>query len=1063
MALFQQSVLKKHIETLNNAVISQKWEKFQAHFLNPTIQQNIRKSKEEQYQEGFLRDLFVNIFGYILNPTEHFNLTTELKNITNSKKVDGAIVIDGKAIGVIELKGTDTTDLAKIEAQAFGYKTNQPGCNYVITSNFEKLRFYIDNTTQYQEFNLFTLTKDEFTVLYCCLDWESISNNLPTNLLNQSVSKENAITKQLYNDYSAFKRGLYNNLVELNPQHDKLLLFKKTQKLLDRFLFIFFAEDRLLLPTNLIRRINKEWENLQKMRIPVSLYDRYVMYFHDLNEGAKVTLPAFGKKTGEAIEETHEIFAYNGGLFKNDEFLDNLKINDQLLYEHTHKMSDYDFQSEVDVNILGHIFENSLNEIDEIKSEIEGNVVDKTKTKRKKDGVFYTPKYITKYIVDNTVGKLCTEKKEELQLIEEEYHTEKNLQTKTKKALLDKLSNYRAWLLQLTICDPACGSGAFLNQALEFLIEEHTYIDELQAKLMGDSLVLSDVENSILENNLYGVDLNDESIEIAKLSLWLRTAQKGRKLNSLNNNIKCGNSLIDDPEVAGDKAFSWEKEFPEVFAPSSGSGGGFDVIIGNPPYVRQELLGQKQKDFFSVKYKNVYNGIADLYVYFYDLSISIIKEKGLLGFITPNKWMERKYGFELRSYLINLDILQIVNFGELRIFEDASTEPEITILKNSSSDITNIQYKMIKSLDEAKQTPYLLMDYDKLKLDSSIWRFNDDKSFNILEKFKTSNITLNEYTKRGVFRGVLTGLNEAFIINEESRNEIVNADVNASEIVKKMVEGDDFSRWSLNHSGRYMLATQYDLDIPKLYPSIHQFLMRFEEKLIKRQDKGATHWNLRSCDYYDELLKPKLIYYHTASIHNFYFDTEGYYISANCYFIANADRYLQCVLNSKLFHYVKKFLFPAFGDSENGGRVRLDANKMSALPVKEVATELKEVFQGLAEEISILSREFDDIKLKFRKYFTPQYKIDKLSGKLSNWHLLDFKDFIKELNKAIKISGEASLSKKDEFEWMELFEDNKKKALALKAEIDKTDKEIDQMVYALYGLTEEEIKIVEGV
>ena len=213
--------------------------------------------------------------------------------------------------------------------------------------------------------------------------------------------------------------------MELNPQHDKLLLFKKTQKLLDRFLFIFFAEDRLLLPTNLIRRINKEWENLQKMRIPVSLYDRYVTYFYDLNEGAKVTLPAFGKKTGEAIEETHEIFAYNGGLFKNDEFLDNLKINDQLLYEHTHKLSDYDFQSEVDVNILGHIFENSLNEIDEIKSEIEGNAVDKTKTKRKKDGVFYTPKYITKYIVDNTVGKLCTEKKEELQLIEEEYHTEK--------------------------------------------------------------------------------------------------------------------------------------------------------------------------------------------------------------------------------------------------------------------------------------------------------------------------------------------------------------------------------------------------------------------------------------------------------------------------------------------------------------------------------------------------------------------------------------------------------------------------------------------------------------
>ena len=119
-------------------------------------------------------------------------------------------------------------------------------------------------------------------------------------------------------------------------------------------------------------------------------------------------------------------------------------------------------------------------------------------------------------------------------------------------------------MLQITICDPA-EVELFLNQALEFLIAEHQYIDELQAKLFGDAMVLSEVENAILENNIYGVDINEESVEIAKLSLWLRTAQKGRKLTSLNNNIKCGNSLIDDPSVAGNKAFHWQSEFPEVF------------------------------------------------------------------------------------------------------------------------------------------------------------------------------------------------------------------------------------------------------------------------------------------------------------------------------------------------------------------------------------------------------------------------------------------------------------------------------------------------------------------
>jgi hypothetical protein len=127
------------------------------------------------------------------------------------------------------------------------------------------------------------------------------------------------------------------------------------------------------------------------------------------------------------------------------------------------------------------------------------------------------------------------------------------------------LDTYRAWLLQLTICDPACGSEAFLNQTLDFLIKEHTYIDELKTKVLGGGLQFSDIENTILENNIFGVDLNEESVEIAKLSLWLRTAQPRRKLNDLSTNIKCGNSLIDSKAVAGDKAFHWETQFPRVF------------------------------------------------------------------------------------------------------------------------------------------------------------------------------------------------------------------------------------------------------------------------------------------------------------------------------------------------------------------------------------------------------------------------------------------------------------------------------------------------------------------
>ncbi|MDZ7807572.1 MAG: DNA methyltransferase [Gracilimonas sp.] len=147
-------------------------------------------------------------------------------------------------------------------------------------------------------------------------------------------------------------------------------------------------------------------------------------------------------------------------------------------------------------------------------------------------------------------GSSARKKKAELDIVDERFIRIRGRDPRRDQLIL---KTYREWLLSLTICDPACGSGAFLNQALEFLIAEHKYIDELQAKYHGESLVLSDIENQILEHNLFGVDINEESVEIAKLSLWLRTAQKGRKLTSLNHNIKCGNSLIDDPEVAGDQ------------------------------------------------------------------------------------------------------------------------------------------------------------------------------------------------------------------------------------------------------------------------------------------------------------------------------------------------------------------------------------------------------------------------------------------------------------------------------------------------------------------------------
>ncbi len=701
--------------------------KYTKYFHNTTIQENIKNSKEEQYQAKFLDELLVNVLDYTLNPKPDFNITTEFKNQKGAGKADGAILKETKAIGVIELKGTNTKDLESIRKQAFDYKANQKGCVYVVTSNFEKLRFYINDATEFLEFNLFQLAPEEFALMYLCLQKENILNNLPLTIKEASLVEEENITKQFYNDYSLFKRELFRDLVKRNAKrikidavtsitteklndlslegtkaklsemsleaddikplekNVKLSLFKKSQKLIDRFLFIFFAEDRDLLPPNSTIQILDKWKADIDFGDERPLYNLFKQYFHFLDEGRKGT-------TSRA-----EIYAYNGGLFKPDSILDNLEIDDELLYKHTYKLAKYDFSSQVDVNILGHIFENSLNEIESINAEIEGGEFDKQKSKRKKDGVFYTPKYITKYIVENTVGKLCQEKKEALDFKEEAYfEVKKGTHQNTKKQLLEVLDNYREWLLQITICDPACGSGAFLNQALDFLIKEHRYIDELKAKVLGGGFILSDIETTILENNIYGVDINEESVEIAKLSLWLRTAQPRRKLNDLSHNIKCGNSLIDSKAVAGDKAFNWQQEFPQIFDKD-----GFDVVIGNPPYVDIKALDNVLVKQLFKDYKTAENRI-NLYSIFIEKGFDLIKDGGFLSYINPNSILVNSSYTKIRKLLID-HMTTIVKLPD-GVFKDAIVETIIFELRKNNNE------KFIKTVVYPKKESISFVD-----------------------------------------------------------------------------------------------------------------------------------------------------------------------------------------------------------------------------------------------------------------------------------------------------------------------------------------------------------------
>ncbi|MBR5825108.1 MAG: N-6 DNA methylase [Paludibacteraceae bacterium] len=994
MAFFQETILKKYKAMLLKEQTDEAWQKYQAYFLNLEIQDNIRRSKEEQFQEGFLRELFVKILGYTLNPSPNFNLITEQKNETDSKKADGAIKLNDKVIGIIELKDHKTTDLKKVEPQAFQYKSQNKEARYVIISNFEKLRLYIDNATEHREWNLFTITESEFEELYCCLAWTQVQKGIAIQMKEASVSVEKDVTKVLYRDYSLFKNELFEDILKNNStqgtetQEWQLLLYKKTQKLLDRLLFIFFAEDSGLLPPNSMVKILDQWQQLKELDEEVPLYNRIKKYFGYLDNG--------NAKMG--------IFAYNGDLFHMDDILDSLIISDNLLYKHTKKLSEYDFKSDVDVNILGHIFEHSLSEIEEVTQRIMGLEPNASKSKRKKDGVFYTPSYITKYIVENTVGKLCTEKKQELDIKEEEYFADRKRQKQTKIQLLNQLKTYREWLLQITILDPACGSGAFLNAALSFLMDEHHLIDEMEAKITGASIIFPDIENSILENNLFGVDINEESVEIAQLALWLRTAKPQRKLNSLNKNIKCGNSLINDPDIAGDKAFDWEKEFPQVFEK-----GGFDVVVGNPPYVNMvNITSKSERSYYQNKYKTVKNK-CDLYSIFVERSQQLLRTDGLLGFIFPNSWMGTDSFSKLREFLVNdVSVYQLVELPP-NVFEDAIVTTVLCFYHNTKPNKFNAIdiYSYINN-DFYKKN-FVLKYQDIYKSHNNTFSFEKTISIENVETLKLGDIV-------SFSLGIKTSDDNRFVFQTA-----------IDDTCHKFLRGRNIQRWS--------------------YPINNEWLW-YQPALICEKPGG------RPRVLSNFIVEKKIVIQDIAKEINATIDTERYLCNDTLNIIYDvSDKYLiefiLCLLNSNFINIWFKKTFPA--------GLHIKVNQLEQIPIPIISREKQLIFIDLACKMLTLTKTSQEKRNRFLHRLEDNFQGVKITGALSTFDQMEFADFLKELKKQ-----KITLKLIEQDEWEEYFNSYRSACLELTKQISETDKEIDFRVYKLYGLTFDEVLIVDA-
>ncbi|MBR5640640.1 MAG: N-6 DNA methylase [Firmicutes bacterium] len=684
---------------------------------------NLEKTKETQIQGLFMSQIFDEVLGYdtaTSTDTDVYNQKQELNSTLDNTEADGGLgffsdisnIRDVRA--VIELKDA-TTNLDKKQSrvrnltpveQGFTYANkNGSKCGWVIISNFLETRLYKNvSSLEYESFDIRKMDDEqEFLRFYYFLSKDHLIERHGKSLIdelyieNEEMGLE--ISNNFYSDYKQIRLSLFQDLIEHNENYDKILLFEKAQKIMDRFIFICFCEDCGLLPQNIFRTtVQTASHSFSKSK--TKIWDELLGLFDSIDKG----------------NPPMHINQYNGGLFREDPELDSLAVSNDVL-ESFLKLAEYDFGSELNVNILGQIFEQSISDVEQIKAEINGDVIN-GKGKQKEDGIFYTPYYVTRFIVENTIGKYLSEKQKQIKLDifkngtfkatvkkkstkknvtisldrwedlldESAYNTEEEKLHYEAVRQLHQLywNQYEEVLKNIKICDPSCGSGAFLNQCFDYLNQEMNHVLDMKFEFDPQTTVF-DINKQILQNNLYGVDLNPESVEITKLALWLKTAKRDQLLTSLDDNIKVGNSIINDGTVVRNP-FDWSKEFSDVF-----DNGGFDIIIGNPPYGAK--LSDSEKSYLTKNYETTeYN--YDTYKTFMELGMSLLKTDGYLGYITPSTYFVLEKGAtKLRKLLFEQS--QLVIMAELfNVFKAAIVETAISIYKKHQPD-NNYSFNVI--------------------------------------------------------------------------------------------------------------------------------------------------------------------------------------------------------------------------------------------------------------------------------------------------------------------------------------------------------------------------------
>lgn len=886
----------------------------------------LAKGNQDSYGEERVKIAFVVPFLEALgwNPRTDSVLPEQA---TLTGRADFGLRVNGRTKVFVEMKSfvksLDGHDTVKGRPRLYSEQAIQYAwgmkADWAILTNFEETRLYDSHVKKPSEglvwkkplrFTEYLLRFDELWVL----SKHSVSSGMLDSF--KAKARRPPVDEAFLDDLANCRQLLARNIKERNPALPSEQLNESVQKILDRLIFIKNCEDRLIIPAESLWKRFKAW---QDTAIDVDV----VTFMMDL------------KNLFRYFDEV-----YNGKLFEKH-ICEDLRISNSALEQIINTLYGdnqhlgYNF-SVIPIDVLGQAYELYIGSIIREKQGLASALeIIKEPKKRKEYGIYYTPEAIVGFIARNTVGKFlegCSEPKD---------------------------------VSAIKILDPACGSGSFLMKNVDVIrdwYQAFNYKNSPEA-LPGSldvHLQENNTEKTILTENLFGVDLDPQAVEITILNLSLKAVTPKKKLPYMGDHVKCGNSIVSNsqpnwreyfthPDTM--RAFDWNKELAEILEK-----GGFEVVVGNPPYVTMEKLPEYQ-DYCKAYYPEVYSGKNDFHYYFLTKGIQLLRDKGLLGFITSRYYIEAKYAKKLRKYILeNSCIKAIIDFGNFQVFEGVSVLTSIIILqKNASAAERQSNTIRVVTVKKPKTSIMNLMtdieahingeDFsdDKIscftikqsELSEDSWELDDEQTKEIKSQMKIDSSKLVKLCE--IEQSQKTGLNEAFIVSKAYAEEKHLEE----ELLKKVIKNSDVLRYYIDWKHKFLI---YATDKTKIddYPHIKKHLEKHKEKLESRAigEKGLYAWyslqRPRRQNLYEASEKIMVPFLSTEN--RFALDNNRFYGTADTYAIVPKEdcplnvKYIVALLNSRPLEFYHK----KTSKLKRGEYYEYIVESLSKLPIKRI-------------------------------------------------------------------------------------------------------------------------------